>query len=371
MSETFDFEAFYERHWKYVYRLCFTYMRNAEEAEDCTEDVFVKVLNGEFTFEDEVHERKWLTVTAINYCKDKLKSWKHKAVDYLDDVPEPAAEESDDHSEVLEAVKRLPVKYKEVIWLYYYDGYQTDEIAKMLRSPPSTVRNRLRDARKLLKNILGEIRMNGNDKIERAIESIEPRGGAKERMLANIKRKAAEQNRETSETKKKAPSFAEIAKWALPIAACLVIAVVGIKVIPQLAAPDEPSDVLVGSPFVTVDSADEFEKQLGITIDAPEGASGIEYAIIDGNIAEVYFSYDEKTYSLRASGQSGDFSGLYGVEAAAEQLDSANNAVLATIRSGDQTFLKLTWTDGKVNYILSDTDGGNEDEIKKIYGLVK
>lgn len=213
--------------------------------------------------------------------------------------------------------------------------------------------------------------MNGNDKIERAIESIEPRDGAKERMLANIKRKAAEQNRETSETKKKAPAFADIAKWALPIAACLVIAVVGIKVIPQLAAPDEPSDVLVGSPFVTVDSADEFEKQLGITIDAPEGASGIEYAIIDGNIAEVYFSYDEKTYSLRASGQSGDFSGLYGVEAAAEQLDSANNAVLTTIRSGDQTFLKLTWTDGKVNYILSDTDGGNEDEIKKIYGLVK
>lgn len=69
-------------------------------------DVFVKVLNGEFTFEDDVHERKWLTVTAINYCKDKLKSWKHKAVDYLDDVTEPAAEEKDDHSEVLEAVRK-------------------------------------------------------------------------------------------------------------------------------------------------------------------------------------------------------------------------------------------------------------------------
>lgn len=58
MSETFDFEALYERHWKYVYRLCFTYMKNAEEAEDCAEDVFVKVLNGDFAFEDELHERK-------------------------------------------------------------------------------------------------------------------------------------------------------------------------------------------------------------------------------------------------------------------------------------------------------------------------
>lgn len=213
--------------------------------------------------------------------------------------------------------------------------------------------------------------MSGNNKIENAIESIEPRDGAKERMLANIRRKAAEQNREMSDTKKKAPSFAEIAKWALPIAACLVIAVVGIKVIPPLAAPEEPSGALVGSPFLTVSSADEFEKQLGIALDAPEGASEVQYAIIDGNIAEVYFSYGENLYSLRASEQSGDFSGLYGIEAAAEQLDSANNAVLTTIRSGDQTFLKLTWTDGKVNYILSNTDGGNEDEIKEIYGLVK
>lgn len=213
--------------------------------------------------------------------------------------------------------------------------------------------------------------MSGNDKIGRAIESIEPRDGAKERMLANIKRKAAEQNRETSETKKKALPFAKIAKWAMPIAACIVVAIVGIKVIPSLDAPEEPSNVLVGSPFVTVDSADEFEKQLGIAIDAPEGASGVEYAIIDSNIAEVYFSYDENAYCLRASEQSGDFSGLNGVEAATEQLDSANNAVLTTVRSGDQTFLKLTWTDGKVNYSLSNTDGGNKDEINEIYRLVK
>lgn len=213
--------------------------------------------------------------------------------------------------------------------------------------------------------------MSGNNKIKNAIESIEPRDGAKERMLANIKRKAAEQNRKTSAAKRKSPSFAEIAKWALPVAACLVIAAVGIKVIPTLAAPEESSEVLVGSPFETVNSADEFEKQLGIAIDAPMGASEVEYTIIDGNTADIHFSYGENVYSLRASGQSGDFSGLYGVKAAAEQLDSANNAVLTTIRSGDQTFLKLTWTDEKVNYILSNTDGGNEDEIKEIYGLVK
>lgn len=159
METTFNtdegFEAFYERHWKYVYRLCMTYMKSAADAEDCTEDVFVKVLNGDFKFTDEVHERKWLTVTAINLCKDMLKSRKRRAVVPIDDEPEQAAPEKEDYSDVTEAVKKLPVKLKDVIWLFYYDGYQTDEIAKILGRPPSTVRNQLRDARKLLKNILG------------------------------------------------------------------------------------------------------------------------------------------------------------------------------------------------------------------------
>lgn len=150
-----EFEAFYERHWKYIYRLCYTYMKSEADAEDCTEDVFVKLLTNEYSFTDEVHERKWLTVTAINLCKDRLKSLRRKAVVSIDDEPEIAAPEQDDNSDVTEAVMNLPAKYKEVIWLYYYDGYQTEEIARILGRPPSTVRNQIRDARKLLKDKLG------------------------------------------------------------------------------------------------------------------------------------------------------------------------------------------------------------------------
>lgn len=151
-----DFERFYERHWKYVYRLCFTYMNNAADAEDCTEDVFVKVFNGKFGFEDETHERKWLAVTAGNLCKDRLKSFARRNVDSLDDdeMPEMAAPETEDNSDVLQAVTELPPKYKEVIWLYYYEGIQTEEIARMLGRPSSTVRNQLKDARDLLKEKL-------------------------------------------------------------------------------------------------------------------------------------------------------------------------------------------------------------------------
>lgn len=152
-----DFEAFYDRHWKYVYRLCFTYMKNEADAEDCTEDVFVKVLTGNFEFEDETHERKWLTVTAINLCKDKLKSYARKNIDSLDDdmMPEMAAPEKEGYYDVTEAVMSLPPKLKDIIWLYYYEGYSTDEVAGMLGRPPSTVRNQMRDARNLLKSILG------------------------------------------------------------------------------------------------------------------------------------------------------------------------------------------------------------------------
>ena len=73
-----DFEAFYDRNYKLVYRICFTYMKNAHDAEDCTEDTFVKVLTGNISFNDETHEKKWLTVAAINLCKDRLKHWWRK-----------------------------------------------------------------------------------------------------------------------------------------------------------------------------------------------------------------------------------------------------------------------------------------------------
>lgn len=155
-----DFDAFYERHWKYVFRLCFTYMKCEADAEDCTEDVFVKVLTEDITFEDETHERKWLTVAAINLCKDKLKSFARKNVSSIDDdmIPDIASPEKEDYSSVRNAIMSLPPKYKDVIWLYYYEDCSTDEIARIFGCPSSTIRNRLKDARKKLEKLLkGEI----------------------------------------------------------------------------------------------------------------------------------------------------------------------------------------------------------------------
>lgn len=113
------FEEFYERNYKLVYRICFTYMKNRSEAEDCTEDVFVKVLSGKFTFDDETHEKKWLTVTAMNLCKDRLKHWFRRMVSPIEDAEDSAAEEIKEPDDTLDAVMNLPTKYKDVIYLHY------------------------------------------------------------------------------------------------------------------------------------------------------------------------------------------------------------------------------------------------------------
>lgn len=150
-----DFEEFYSRNYKLVYRVCFTYMKNAADAEDCAEDTFVKVLTGNFSFADENHERAWLTVAAMNLCKDRLKSRWRKSTVSINACAEPEAGYGLEIDETLETVLKLPVKYKDVIYLYYYMGYQTDEVARLLKRNPSTVRNQLREARLLLKEKLG------------------------------------------------------------------------------------------------------------------------------------------------------------------------------------------------------------------------
>ena len=151
------FAELYERHYRMVYRICFTYMKNKSEAEDCTEDVFVKVLSGNFIFHDETHEKKWLTVTAINLCKDRLKHWFRRMVSPIEDAEDKEGAEIPEPDETLDAVMKLPPKYKDVIYLHYYMDYKTDEIAEMLHKPPSTVRNHLSEARALLKKQIGGI----------------------------------------------------------------------------------------------------------------------------------------------------------------------------------------------------------------------
>lgn len=163
-----DIEGIFRRHVKTVWRLCYSYLGSSADAEDATQATFMRLVDHPRTFESEEHERAWLLVVAANICKDVLKSAaRTRVVAMPEDGPEPAADtqsgvgadpaelvtKGDD--EVLQAVLALPERYKDVVYLHYYEGWKTDDIARHLGAPPSTVRNRLRDARALLKEALG------------------------------------------------------------------------------------------------------------------------------------------------------------------------------------------------------------------------
>ena len=155
MAELGDIEGIFNRHMKTVYRLCYSYFGNAADAEDATQSVFMKLVDRPRDFNDEEHERAWLLVTAANHCKDVLKSARVKrAAEMPPDLPDTAA--PPEQSDLLQAVLALPDKYKDCVYLHYYEGYSTDEIASMTDTPPSTVRNRLSDARALLRKALGD-----------------------------------------------------------------------------------------------------------------------------------------------------------------------------------------------------------------------
>ena len=107
-----DFAVFYLRHFKAIYRVCYAFLKNAEDAEDCTEDVFVRAMQANPSLENERHERAWLTTTAMNLCKDRLKHWWRQKVVPLDETMEDTLGVSDKGHEVLDAVMALPVSIK-------------------------------------------------------------------------------------------------------------------------------------------------------------------------------------------------------------------------------------------------------------------
>ena len=117
----------YNRHVDAVYRLCYSYMKNAADAEDMVQETFLRLIRSGKSFENDRHERAWLIVTASNLCKDQLKHWWRKTVAL--EEQEEAAQSASQNNDVLQAVMNLPANYKVVVYLYYYEKFTTQEIA--------------------------------------------------------------------------------------------------------------------------------------------------------------------------------------------------------------------------------------------------
>ena len=122
------------------------------DAEEVLQDTMIQFLKAAPQFDGPSHEKAWLLRVAGNLSKNRLDYNARRSTDELKE--ELAAQGREDLSFVWEAVKSLPVKYREVIHLFYHEGYQTAQIAKVLGRNESTVRSDLRRGREKLKEVL-------------------------------------------------------------------------------------------------------------------------------------------------------------------------------------------------------------------------
>lgn len=145
----------YERHRLTIYRVCFAFMKNPADTEDAVQDTFIRLIRKGPSFENVGHEKAWLIRTAGNLCKNSLRHWWRKREDLTLHQGQLANDSNPEIDETLSAVLGLPDRYKTAVYLYYYEGYNSVEISRILGRPPSTVRNHLHEARALLKKKLG------------------------------------------------------------------------------------------------------------------------------------------------------------------------------------------------------------------------
>ena len=145
-------DEIYERQHRRVYRMAMIYLKNVHDAEDAVQNVFIKYINQDITFDSLEHENAWFITVTKNYCKDVLKSFWHRNVAFVE-IPDSAKEDSS-NEEVLKSIMKLPKKYREVIYLYYYEEYSVKEIAILLERKESTIQTQLYDARKKIKKIM-------------------------------------------------------------------------------------------------------------------------------------------------------------------------------------------------------------------------
>ncbi len=147
-----------------IQQLIFAYVHNETIAEDLTQEVFVKCYKSLPSYKGKSTIKTWLWRIAINHSKDYLKSWYNQRVKTADnfgfiigedrDSVERTIIQQDDDAQLAFAIMQLPIKYREVIYFYYYEECSIKEVAAVLEVNQNTVKTRLRKGKSLLKKML-------------------------------------------------------------------------------------------------------------------------------------------------------------------------------------------------------------------------
>lgn len=142
-----------EKYANMVYRIALTRTNNKSDSEDIFQEVFLRVTKKMPNFENEEHEKAWIIRVTINCSNSLLSSAWNKKTQALEENIEFETKQRHD---VYYEVAKLPVKYRTVIYLFYYEGYKINEISKILNTNESTVKTWLARARKKIKENMNE-----------------------------------------------------------------------------------------------------------------------------------------------------------------------------------------------------------------------
>ena len=137
-----------------ILRYAYSYLHNRSDTEEVPQDTLIQFLKTRPVFESDEHEKAWLLRVAGNLCKNRLKYNSLRQTDELRE--ELIAEQREDLSFIWDAVQALPVQYREVIHLFYREGYSTREISQILGRKEATIRSDLSRGRGKLKELLKE-----------------------------------------------------------------------------------------------------------------------------------------------------------------------------------------------------------------------
>lgn len=134
-----------------IFRIAYQYLYNKYDAEDIVQEVFVKLLSRKVIFKDEEHVKSWLIRVTINQCLDYKKSLAKRSTVSIENMEIPF-----EHKEegILEELQLLKEDERNILYLYYYEGYKIKEIAKILKQKQNTINSKLTRARKKLKEMM-------------------------------------------------------------------------------------------------------------------------------------------------------------------------------------------------------------------------
>lgn len=138
-----------------VRRICFMHLKNYDDVEDVFQEVFLKYILCDIIFESDAHEKAWLIRVTLNTCKDMLRNPFRKRVCSIEDIEFEPSYMQKNEGELLDCILRMPSKYRNVLYLFYYEGYTAVEVAKIMNRKENTIYTWLDRARKALKEQLG------------------------------------------------------------------------------------------------------------------------------------------------------------------------------------------------------------------------